>query len=355
MSNPSIRPPIALAFFLLLTISSFADSQARIVRLSDVQGDVQIDRNSGQGYEKAFLNLPLTQGVKIKAGEKARAEMEFEDGGTLRITPDTAIDFPQLSLRESGAKVSAINLQKGTAYVKFAGTRKDEFTMAFGHQKLTFSRPARLRIEMSDTQASVAVFKGEAQVSTSSGFMNLGKNETVTFDLAHPDRETLAKEVKPGPYDSWDKRQEQYQDRYASNSSSSSYSPYAYGVSDLDYYGSFFNQAGYGMLWQPYFIGAGWDPFLNGAWAFYPGFGYGWASAYPWGWTPYHYGSWVLEHCLVEFVASLVKYGGSLSSLPRTRQQPLSTSPHYIQNGGVHRDFLQRGRDRRQIFQTARA
>lgn len=295
MPNPRVRPLIAavLASFLFLAIPSFADSQARIVRLSDVQGDVQIDRNTGQGYEKAFLNLPLTQGVKIKTGERARAEVEFEDGSALRIIPNTAIEFPQLSLRDSGAKVSAINLQQGTAYVNFAGTKNDEFAVSFGHEKLTFSRPAHLRIEMGNTEASVAVFKGEVQVSTASSPMNVGKDETVTFDLAHADRETLAKEVEPGPYDSWDKQQEQYQDRYASNSSSSSYSPYAYGLSDLNYYGSFFNQAGYGMLWQPYFIGAGWDPFLNGAWAFYPGYGYGWASAYPWGWTPYHYGSWI--------------------------------------------------------------
>jgi len=40
-------------------------------------------------------------------------------------------------------------------------------------------------------------------------------------------------------------------------------------------------------------VGAGWDPFMDGAWAFNPGFGFGWVSAYPWGWTPYHYGSWV--------------------------------------------------------------
>jgi hypothetical protein len=44
---------------LLLTVRSFATSQIRIVRLSDVHGDVQIDRDTGQGYEKAFLNLPL--------------------------------------------------------------------------------------------------------------------------------------------------------------------------------------------------------------------------------------------------------------------------------------------------------
>ena len=49
-----------------------------VVRLSQVDGDVQIDRNIGQGYEKAFLNLPVTQGTKIQSGRDARAEIEFE-------------------------------------------------------------------------------------------------------------------------------------------------------------------------------------------------------------------------------------------------------------------------------------
>src|SRR5262249_18350835 len=57
--------------------------------------------------------------------------------------------------------------------------------------------------------------------------------------------------------------------------------------------GSFSTVPGYGTLWQPYFAGAAWDPFMNGAWAFSPGLGYAWVSGYPWGWTPYHYGSWV--------------------------------------------------------------
>ena len=94
------------------------------------------------------------------------------------------------------------------------------------------------------------------------------------------------------PLTQWDKEQNQYHQQYASNSYSS-YSPYAYGTNDLNYYGSFSNVPGYGNVWQPYFAGAGWDPFMNGAWAFTPGFGYGWVSGYPWGWTPYHYGSWV--------------------------------------------------------------
>jgi hypothetical protein len=275
-----------------LTVSAFADSQARVVRLSQVQGDVQIDRNVGQGYEKAFLNLPVTQGVKLQTKKDGRAEVEFEDGSTLRVTPDTVIGFPQLSLRDSGTKVSAVHLQEGTAYVNFAGAKDDEFTLTFGHEKLSLAHSAHLRIEMADTVATLAVFNGDVQVEGDSGTVAVSKNHTASFDLTDGDHYTLAKNLEPDPYDTWDKQQDQYHQQYASNSYSS-YSPYAYGTSDLNYYGSFSNVPGYGMLWQPYFAGAGWDPFMNGAWAFSPGFGYGWVSGYPWGWTPYHYGSWM--------------------------------------------------------------
>ena len=44
----------------LLAVPAAADSQARIVRLSDVQGTVQIDKNTGLGFESAFANLPIT-------------------------------------------------------------------------------------------------------------------------------------------------------------------------------------------------------------------------------------------------------------------------------------------------------
>jgi hypothetical protein len=299
MSRLSVRlllTAIAVSSLLLsiasLTAPAFADLQARVVRLSEVQGEVQVDRNTGRGFEKAFLNLPITQGLKLQTKHDGRAEVEFEDGSTLRVTPDTVIGFPQLSLHDSGAKASAVHLQEGTAYVKFAGAKGDEFTLTFAHQKLSLAHSAHLRIEMADTTATLAVFSGDVQADGESGTLAVSKNHTVSFDLTHGDRYTLAKNLQPDPFDAWDKQQDQYHQQYANNSHSS-YSPYAYGTSDLYYYGNFSNVPGYGTVWQPYFAGAGWDPFMNGGWAFAAGFGYGWVSAYPWGWTPYHYGAWV--------------------------------------------------------------
>jgi hypothetical protein len=277
---------------MLTAVQAFADSQVRIVRLSDVQGDVQIDRNAGQGYEKAFLNLPITQGVKLQTKSDGRAQVEFEDGSALRITPGTIVEFPELLMRDSGAKISTLHVQEGKVYLNFLAAKNDVLTLAFGHEKVTVTQPAHLRLEMADAQARLAVFNGDVPVEGSFGKVDVAKNHTLTFDLADQSRYTSTRWVDDDPYDAWDKQQDQYQQRYANNAGYSNPSPYSYGTSDLNYYGSFSNVPGYGTMWQPYLAGAGWDPFMNGAWAYYPGYGYGWVSGYPWGWTPYYSGSW---------------------------------------------------------------
>src|SRR3954462_11206416 len=98
MSSPFRFSLVGLALSLcsLLTQPAWADSQARIVRLSDVQGSVQIDKNTGLGFENAFVNLPIIQGTQLRTGNGGRAEVEFEDGSSLRLTPNTTIHFNQL-------------------------------------------------------------------------------------------------------------------------------------------------------------------------------------------------------------------------------------------------------------------
>src|SRR6266851_2619446 len=286
------RIGFATLFCLLVSLPAFSDSQVRIVRLSYVEGSVQIARASAFGFDKALLNLPVAQGATLRSGTDGRAEVEFEDGTTIRLTANSTVEFPQLSLRDSGGKVSAVQVKLGTVYVDYAGEKNEQFTILFSHEKLALTRSAHLRIGISDSDATVAVFKGEIQIEGPSGTVEVGKGRTASFDFLNNDRQSLAKGIDEDSYDAWDKQQDQYHLRYTSNSYSN-YSPYAYGVSDLNYYGNFFNAPGYGMMWQPYFAGVGWDPFMDGAWAFNPGWGYGWVSAYPWGWTPYHYGTWV--------------------------------------------------------------
>jgi hypothetical protein len=301
---------LAAAF---LVVSASAESKARIVRLSEVQGTVQIDRATGDGFDKAFINLPVVEGSKLKTGKDGRAEVEFEDGSALRLAPGSEVGFVHLALGDDGQKLSTVQLVSGTVYAnlhpKNAHDKEktgDQFQLNFARESVTVSEAAHFRVELADATATLAVFKGKLSATTPSGQFDLAEKHSATIDLANnelakdnaandpakKDTFTIAKNYEAEPSDAWDRQQTDYHDRYASAGGSGMNSPYGYGVSDLNYYGNFMTVPGYGNVWQPYFIGANWSPFQDGGWAFYPGAGYMWVSGYPWGWMPYRYGNW---------------------------------------------------------------
>jgi hypothetical protein len=276
-----------------VSVSPSTASLARIMRLSDVEGAVQIDRNTGQGFEGALLNLPITQGATLRT-TVGRAEVEFEDGSTLRIIPSTTIGFPQLELLNSGTTATTVNLREGTIYVNLAGAKSKEFALIFGSQKLTLKPSSHIRLHLGHTKAKLAVFNGDVQVVGPSGTMAVGKKKTLTFDLSGQNEPILTKDVAQNKYDVWDQQAINYHKSYA-KSAAYGKPPYAYGVPDLNYYGSFVNAPGCGSVWRPFFASVGWDPYMNGTWAWYPASGYSWVSPYPWGWIPFHSGDW--EYC----------------------------------------------------------
>jgi hypothetical protein len=204
------------------------ESHARIVRLSDVQGSVMIDRNTGDGFEKAFLNMPVTEGMALETKDGGRAEVEFEDGSVVRIASDTKLAFGELSLRDSGTRVSTVKINDGLAYVNFAGSKDDQFTINFAQESLRLDKDAHFRVEVTQKDATLAVFKGEVPVAGASGSFEVGKKQSATFDLSNSDKYTSPRTLKKirtmrGP------QQMDYQQRYRASKSSSDY-PYSYGV-----------------------------------------------------------------------------------------------------------------------------
>ena len=305
------------------TLPAVADSQVRIVRLSDVQGEVQVDRNTGQGFEQALLNLPMVQGTRLRTGA-GTAEVELEDNSTLRLAWYTQVEFSQLELRPSGTTVSTVTVDQGMVYVGLTRSTGNEFTLAFVGNKILLPPSSHVRLDIGDKWANLAVFKGDTHVEAPNGPITVGKDKTVTFSLVGPAEPQLVKGVTPWTFDYWDQAATDYHNRRV-NSSSYGNSPYAYGLPDMRYYGRFINTPDCGQIWRPYFASATWDPFANGSWVWYPGSGYTWVSPYPWGWTPYHYGRW--NYC--------PNYGwgwrprGSWQGLINAPKPPRHSRPHY--------------------------
>jgi hypothetical protein len=264
-------------------------SQVRIVRLSEVKGAVQLDRNTGRGYEPALANLPIVEQSRLQTGTGV-AEVEFEDNSTLRIAPGSIVEFPQLGRLAGGATTSSVRLVKGTAYLSLLKTRGNQFNLLFGEQKLQLPPASHIRLQTDGTAATLAVLDGTVHIDGLAGTSDVTKNKTVTFQLQDQSQPTLAKEVAPAAFDAWDKNSADSHTQGASLSSLGA--PYSYGIDDMMYYGAFTSVGNCGPMWRPYFTSADWDPYSNGAWAWYQGAGYSWVSPYPWGWTPYHFGSW---------------------------------------------------------------
>jgi hypothetical protein len=284
---------VSLVFvFAALSSAAFADSHVRIVRLSSVEGQVQMDR-ANQGLEKAILNTPVVEGTRIATGDDGLAEVEFENQSALRLTSNSEVKFTQLVMNDAGVKVNHILVDKGMVYLD---TTKgdDTYLVTVGDRTVSVDHNTLMRLSATSDKMQVAVFKGEVQLQGEAQPVIAHKKDTLTVDLNNATQYALAKGIDEDRYDKWNSERQDYSKTYADNQGYGGPNR-GYGMQDLNYYGDFFYANGYGYVWQPFgFAGSmmNWNPYMNGAWMFYPGMGYTFASSYPWGWLPFHYGSW---------------------------------------------------------------
>jgi hypothetical protein len=334
-----------LALLTIFAASAAADSRARIVRLSFVEGNVQMDQRDGRGLQKAFLNMPIGQGTILLTRDEGRAEIEFENGSTIRLARDSQLEFQQLGLRTEGAKFSVIDVSEGTLYFDIKKKNEDEFVVTVNGQQITAPKSARFRLRAGKDGANVSVFKGEVELDSAGKAVEVRKGESIELDRSDATRYFLSREITTDPLDAWDLEREKYRDQYFA-ASTYSYNPaYSYGYADLAYWGSYTVVPVYGRVWRPYFVGLSWQPFADGSWVWYPGAGYVWVSAYPWGWAPYRYGSWVYAgrngwcwrpgRSYVSWVTVPVVYNAPVAFIhPRPPIDRRHHEPIFVGNGG---------------------
>jgi hypothetical protein len=266
-------------------------SHIRIVRLSFVEGEVQYQR-AGEDWQPAGLNLPIEQGFSLQTGA-GYAEVEFENGLVMRLARNSLVQFPELALAD-GARITRLNLSRGTATVSANISHHDVLSVAASNLKLTVPHSGRFRVDANASGAWVTVLHGDIDVESGAGSTPLAKGHTLHEDFANAGEPEIAKSPSPDAFDKWVNQREQALE--ISSASATDYlSPHGYttGFADLYDSGLWYNLPGYGLAWQPYGVGAGWMPFMDGQWGFMGDMGWTWMSNEPWGWLPYHFGGWV--------------------------------------------------------------
>jgi len=285
---PSAAKPASVAAASTNTVGL---SDIRIVRLSQVRGKVSIDRHIGRGFEDAFVNIPITGGAVLHT-DVGLAEVEFEDNSSLRLTPDTEVEFTLLKRNMEGATISTMRVVRGMVYASLGNSKaNNSFTITAGETSVELHPSSHIRLTVDSAQSNLSVFDGTVNFVDGSSTTELKRGKSLDFDIiAYKPPEPV--KLEETAFDQWDKNGVEYQKQYSSLRSSGG-TGLLYGTSDLNYYGGFVNMPGCGNLWRPYFVSAAWTPYDNGMWAYYPNVGYSWVSPYPWGWMPFHSGTWM--------------------------------------------------------------
>lgn len=277
------------------------NTQVRAARLSFLQGTVNIDHIDNTGSDPAQINMPLPQGVRVSTGQDGEAEIEFEDGSVVRLTPNSSLELTALTADPNGNLTTDLTLVNGLAYAELRAAAQFAYSVNAGGVQVSPVTDATVRIGMDQPPAVISVLDGTAQVNGGSasgeGYKtNVNAGETLTGDATDPGRYQLTRQVAANSWDKWNNDR----DTAAANETAEQtdvrggYAGAAgYGWSDLDANGSWYNIPGQGEVWQPNVaMDASFDPYGYGSWVWYPGSGYVWASGYAWGWTPYRCGNW---------------------------------------------------------------
>jgi uncharacterized protein DUF6600/FecR-like protein len=274
----------------------------RAARLNFLQGNVTIDHVDNTGSDPAQINMPLAQGVRVATGQDGEAEIEFEDGSVVRLTPNSSLELTALTADANGDLTTDLTLNNGLMYAELRAAAKFAYSVDAGGVRVSPVADATIRIAMDRPPAVVSVLDGTAQVESGDsangeGYRtNVNAGETLTGDAADVGRYSLTKELAENSWDKWNSDRDAAAVSEAASQTAvrDDYSGEAgYGWSDLDANGSWYDVPGQGQVWQPNVaLDPGFDPYGYGSWVWYPGSGYVWASGYTWGWTPYRCGNW---------------------------------------------------------------
>lgn len=291
-ATPPPPPPDAQATSLQETAP---DTNVRAVRLSDVQGKVQVLAGSETAFSQAQVNMPVVEGMRLVTAEDGRAEVQFEDSSVARLTPNSSITLTQLGRNADGSTVTTIEADTGLTYYELNG-RAGQYSVRFRQESIVPVDSSIFRVDLDNSSAVLAVMHGSAHVSNDQNLSaDVHTNQTVRFDAQNPDEYQLLQSVAANSWDQWNSDRDEalaQLDENATAARASTGNPGNPAWSDLDASGDWYDVPGYGMGWTPSGVGQDWDPYGSGSWGYYNGIGYTWISTYSWGWWPYRCGAW---------------------------------------------------------------
>lgn len=258
----------------------------RVGRLAFIDGAVSFHDDRQAGWSQAIVNTPLTSGDALWTEPGAHSEISIA-GARVRLDGATQLDM--LALEDSQTR---LQLAQGRVDVKtFDLDTRQPYQIVTPRGTISLLQPGDYYVEAGSTEdpTRLGVRSGAAQIESLNGqvlAVRPGEVGEVLDDSGALQLRTIRTAPPPQPA-YWANRDRQIV-----------YDPPQYvsagmvGYKDLNAYGDWINDGGYGRVWVPRAVPSGWAPYRTGHWAYVEPWGWTWIDEQPWGFAPYHYGRW---------------------------------------------------------------
>jgi hypothetical protein len=281
----------ALAASLLLGANGAIaddDPPGRVGRLSYIEGTASFHAADDSQWSPATLNYPVFAGAFFWTEPASRIELQV-GSSEIRLDESTEIEIVALDDRSTQLWLGQGALNLHLASMPTGGVR-----VLTPRSEIELVEPGTYHIDAgaSDgdrppTWLSVTTLDGRAEVSGPRSRIEVlpGENAVLNGD---PVTVTLS-EAGATPFDDWALQRER---REVARETARYVSPDETGYQDLDDYGQWSRDPGYGAVWYPRDLPPDWVPYRYGHWAFISPWTWTWVDDAPWGFAPSHYGRW---------------------------------------------------------------
>ncbi len=272
--------------FLLAAGTAFADDLG-LVRLSLIEGDVQVLIKDTSDWTAGAVNLPLTEGDRMWVPDNSRAELQIQGGVYVRSDMDTALDVLTIT-----ADSAQFYVDRGHIYInnRRGGIKTVQVDTPMSSVR-SYDNSIMMIDVTEDGVTEISVLKGYVYAESRAGATRVSAGNTLTIR-----GETNADVAPLGAPDDWERWNTERDRTVTAWGESSRYLP-----DELHEYSSDFDENGqwqytpdYGYVWTPTAVPAGWAPYTAGNWIWIRG-SFVWIDYDPWGWAPCHYGRWVFS------------------------------------------------------------
>src|SRR2546423_677362 len=251
------------------------------------QGDVAWRPNEKSPWSNAAVNVPMRQGAQVGLKRGSRADVQFDDGSSLRLGGGAMATLHRMYSDPRG-EYSEIKVVDGLASMH-CRNKLSVYQLDTPYDTIRAAGPADFRVGVG-REVETCVRQGEAEIISARGDEILNAGQACVLQDPESEFQPMAMPA-PDTWDQFDQSRNVYDDYVDPNV------PQNIGLvaGDLGQYGDWHQDASYGQVWCPRVSDSNWRPYSNGDWVWSDPVGYTWVDNEPWGWAPSHYGTWVHE------------------------------------------------------------